>query len=391
MEMFVKRAKFPLAAVALFLFATAAFAEEGVGLVIALEGRAAAKRDGAETALALKDRVFERDSVVTADDSKLQILLDDDSAITLGPNTSIEISEFAEGGSESKFSARLAEGRSRIVTGRIAEKNPEGFRMTTKHAAIGIRGTIITVTATEEFTRVDVNNTDNTVLVNGHEVAQFNKIVVRDGAEPEIGPLAPEEREQDAGFAAGAPQDDGAGATGFAADAGNGAGSSEYAPENIMTFENTRTEPVIPTTAVASGSFAFPGDAYHYVTSLSGAFGFDIGLADGTISGAWLNWAATVVSGITYGYSAALSGGGGTASASGFFITGFSGPVMVSASGESVPYTDNNSYIDGTDNLLELDVGDTFGANVHISFNGPNPPPGISNAVPGTGTIDAKR
>ncbi|MDR1579808.1 MAG: FecR family protein, partial [Synergistaceae bacterium] len=121
------------------------FADDGIGMVITLEGRAVARRNGSDAALALKDRVFKGDTVTAFAGAKIQILLDDDSAITISQNSTVQISDFLDSGSVSKFSAHLAEGRARIVTGRITENNPEGFKVTTKHAAIGIRGTILTV------------------------------------------------------------------------------------------------------------------------------------------------------------------------------------------------------------------------------------------------------
>jgi heat shock protein HspQ len=182
---------------AFIVLAMPAAASDGMGTVISIEGTAHAKRSGADISLARDTRVFQSDTLITGPDSKLQILLDDESSITIGPSSTVEMIEFSNDENDAKFASHLAEGRMRVTTGRTTERNPDGFRITTRHATIGIRGTILTVITAWDFTEIDVNEAKLDVLVNGRSIPQFYKIVIRDGEDPVITPLSPEEMMSD--------------------------------------------------------------------------------------------------------------------------------------------------------------------------------------------------
>ena len=189
-----------LCAVILSVSAAPALAADGMGTVIAVEGTAHAVRGGADVALASGDRLFVSDTLMTGADSKLQAMLDDESSITIGPNSSVQMVEFSNDPDDAKFVSHLAEGAMRVVTGRTTQRNPNGFKITTRHATIGIRGTDFNVTVWRGadgayYTRVDVYSasSDDDVSVNDKNIAQFHKIVIGDDGSWEITPLAPDE------------------------------------------------------------------------------------------------------------------------------------------------------------------------------------------------------
>jgi hypothetical protein len=80
-----------------------------------------------------------------------------------------------------------------VITGVITEFNPEGFKIKTPRATIGIRGTIFLAEADDEYTAVRVYNSDKSVAVNDIEVKEAFKITVRRDAAPEILPLTEED------------------------------------------------------------------------------------------------------------------------------------------------------------------------------------------------------
>ncbi|MDR0652942.1 MAG: FecR family protein [Synergistaceae bacterium] len=360
--MIVKRAKysvFLMSCVLCLFFAVCGVsfaAGDGIGMVSAVEGRAVARRNGADVALALKDRVFENDAITASAGAKVQILLDDDSAITIAQDSTIQISDFLDSGSDSKFSAHLAEGRARIVTGRITENNSEGFKVTTKHAAIGIRGTILTVTATDDETQVEVENTDKVVYVNDVAVPEFQRAIIREGEAPELTPTArgltspesasldpvsPEETSPEEAENVALPSLEG--------------GLAEQTAPNMKTPGS-----VIPAYARASGTLS------NGTGEISGNFGFKLDLQTGDISEGNIVMSGRDISNY-YDMDMSFYNGKGKAGSGGFRVEDFAGTITVTANGHSIDtgiYTDGGSYIAGTDNLLKHE-GD-FNVNAFI-------------------------
>ncbi len=132
-----------IACAAMLLGALAFAAPEPIGSIIFLRGKASATGvDKAVRPLKLKSTVFANDRVVTAADSRLQIMCLDDSVISLGANSEMTIDEYVYDPKqkEGKCVMDLIKGLFRVVTGKITEMNPERFKTKTKLATIGIRG-----------------------------------------------------------------------------------------------------------------------------------------------------------------------------------------------------------------------------------------------------------
>lgn len=93
--------------------------------------------------LASGERIVMGDAVNTRAKSRLQIMLLDQTAITMGENASLVIDEFVYT-PESDGSALLAtvnQGAFRLVTGGVARANPEGTKVVLPSAVLTIRGT----------------------------------------------------------------------------------------------------------------------------------------------------------------------------------------------------------------------------------------------------------
>ena len=176
----------------LAMFAGQSFAAP-IGQVTAVLSGAFVSRDGGEEALSLKDPIEAKDTLRTDATGKVQVLFADNSSVTLGPNTTMTMQEFAFEDGEPQFKAHLGQGLMRVITGAIVEQNPKGFGVTTPEAHIGIRGTIITVLTKDGFTTVWVENTTRIVYVNDIDVPSGEKITVP-STPPLRLPIAPEDR-----------------------------------------------------------------------------------------------------------------------------------------------------------------------------------------------------
>lgn len=116
-----------------------------VGEVASLDGHVSAQR-GEEPPRTLEegDDIFENDTVSTARSARVEIRFRDDTVFSLGPESSFRIDSYAyqpETEEESSFAADIIKGTFRFVTGLVAQKKPDSFKVNTAVATIGIRGT----------------------------------------------------------------------------------------------------------------------------------------------------------------------------------------------------------------------------------------------------------
>lgn len=115
------------------------------GEVTEIEGQVQAQRDDEPTRqLDVGDPVFESDTISTGSDARVEIRFRDDTVFNLGPDSSFAVENYDYGADteeEPGFAARIIKGSFRFVTGLIGSNRPEGFKVNTAVATIGIRGT----------------------------------------------------------------------------------------------------------------------------------------------------------------------------------------------------------------------------------------------------------
>ena len=94
-------------------------------------------------------RLMEGDLVETGPNGKAGLILEDDTVISLGFNSSVAINSFLFQPDEKKLSfiARIIRGTVSYVSGQIAKLAPNQVRIETPHATVGIRGTHVLVKA----------------------------------------------------------------------------------------------------------------------------------------------------------------------------------------------------------------------------------------------------
>ena len=119
------------------------FAQAGIGKVKTLAGAATIQRGGENIAAQLGIEIEEGDVVETAKDGSIGFLMNDDTALSLGPNSRLTIDEYvydpnASGGS---FLSKLWRGTLGFISGKIGRDTPENVKVDTPLATIGIRGT----------------------------------------------------------------------------------------------------------------------------------------------------------------------------------------------------------------------------------------------------------
>lgn len=118
--------------------AAVASADQQVGQVVALKGKATITRGGKAAEARLKSGIELSDTVSTLAGSRAKLLFIDESVLTLGDNTSMVVSDFVHSKSDrGKSMFNLLDGKMRAVVGKTK------FEVKTPSAVAAARGTVI--------------------------------------------------------------------------------------------------------------------------------------------------------------------------------------------------------------------------------------------------------
>lgn len=124
----------------IFLTLSFVFLHANIGSVSMLNGKVLLTRDAQVSNLKIGDAVKEGDKINTFSKSRLQIIFNDDTVISIGKNSEYIVESYSDT-SDANLEMRLNRGFLRTVSGKIGKMAPERFKLKTKNATIGIRGT----------------------------------------------------------------------------------------------------------------------------------------------------------------------------------------------------------------------------------------------------------
>jgi len=127
----------------IFLLLLANTLYASIGEITALRGKADITRGDKNIGASVGTKLEEGDTILTASKSKLQILFNDKTVISLGQKSSFKIDEylFDKNKPVAKFS--VGSGFFKSITGKIGKIAPKQFKIKTANATIGVRGTTI--------------------------------------------------------------------------------------------------------------------------------------------------------------------------------------------------------------------------------------------------------
>ena len=108
------------------------------------------------------DNVFLNEAVRSGPDSKANLVLNDNSNVTVGPGSTIKLDDFVYSGPKQPgtIAFNMTKGTLRFITG---DANKRAYTIWTPTAAIGVRGTILRIQATPTETKVI--NEEGTAIV----------------------------------------------------------------------------------------------------------------------------------------------------------------------------------------------------------------------------------
>jgi len=128
----------------LLLLGLVQFVFASIGEVTQLSGNVSVQREGKSLAPKKGFKIEKKDTIYTLKNGRIKITFNDKTIISLGKNSSLSIAEYLY--DETKKSAKaefsVLKGAFKSITGRIGKINPARFKLKTKNATIGVRGTI---------------------------------------------------------------------------------------------------------------------------------------------------------------------------------------------------------------------------------------------------------
>ena len=123
--------------------AVIAYATDSIGTVKTVKGAVHIERAAQNVDVAIGSEVFNNDRIVTGPASSVGITLRDDTLLTEGANSSLELNKFAFNTTthDGALDAKIKRGSLSVVDGKLAKDNPEAVRYSTPTTTLGVRGT----------------------------------------------------------------------------------------------------------------------------------------------------------------------------------------------------------------------------------------------------------
>lgn len=126
----------------IFLFFSVNVYANSVATITAIRGEASLERGTKQEKAILGSKIFEKDTIKTGDKTKLQMIFNDETIVTLGKNSNFSVEEYLfEDTKTPSVKFGMLRGAMRTITGKIGKIAPQKFIVSTKTATIGIRGT----------------------------------------------------------------------------------------------------------------------------------------------------------------------------------------------------------------------------------------------------------
>ena len=141
-----------LCGISILLLGVRVFAAE-IATIKVLRGTVTIERSGQHLTGNLGFGLLEGDQVITGTDSSVGITFEDNSLLSLGPNSQLAVDRFQFNSTthDGEFQASLKQGKLAVVSGKIAKHKEDAMKVRTPASIIGVRGTefVVDVAATK--------------------------------------------------------------------------------------------------------------------------------------------------------------------------------------------------------------------------------------------------
>jgi hypothetical protein len=120
-----------------------AWAADDAGVVKTLKGAVHIERAGGVSSVAIGSEVYSSDRIVTGPESSIGITLRDNTLLSEGANSILELNKFAFNTTtyDGALDATIKRGSLAVIDGKLAKANPDNVRYNTPTTTLGVRGT----------------------------------------------------------------------------------------------------------------------------------------------------------------------------------------------------------------------------------------------------------
>lgn len=124
-------------------------ADEPIGQIKTLSGAVTVTRDGSPIKATIGDHVMQADEIVTGSDGAVGITFADNSMMSLGPQSKLDLDQFQFDTTTHAgvFNSSLKSGTLAVKSGQIVQQTPFAMHVQTPAALLGVRGTEFVVRA----------------------------------------------------------------------------------------------------------------------------------------------------------------------------------------------------------------------------------------------------
>lgn len=122
---------------------------EPAGIIKTSKGVANIERNGQRLLAGVGTSVEARDRIVTGTDGAVGITLRDNTMLSAGPNSVLDLNRFAFDSTthEGTVDASVKRGTLAVISGKLAKTNPDAVRFSTPNITLGVRGTEFVIEA----------------------------------------------------------------------------------------------------------------------------------------------------------------------------------------------------------------------------------------------------
>jgi hypothetical protein len=133
----------------MLLAGQAALAADEAGTIKVSKGQVSVQRDTQQLPATVGTRIFSNDRVVTGADGSVGITLRDNTLLSAGPNSALDLNNFSFDSTThaGTIDATVRRGTLSVISGKIAKATPEGVRFSAPGLTLGVRGTSFVIDA----------------------------------------------------------------------------------------------------------------------------------------------------------------------------------------------------------------------------------------------------
>lgn len=131
------------------LLGVCAWAAEEAGVVKTSRGSVVVERAGGRLDAGVGTRIFTSDRVVTGPDGAVGITLQDNTMLSAGPNSTVDLNAFSFNSNThaGAIDATVKRGTLSVISGKISKASPETVRFSAPGMTLGVRGTRFVIDA----------------------------------------------------------------------------------------------------------------------------------------------------------------------------------------------------------------------------------------------------